>query len=110
MIFMYQFTYMIYVTYGIYKYAYTSLNIYMYTVSIHIHFHMWLKVNPIRFHIQEIFCSFLPQVRELSRQAEVYEEQLRTLQSEMEAIDEEAMNLPRGWKFHGIPKKNATKI
>ena len=109
MIFMYQFTYMIYVTYGIYKYAYTSLNIYMYTVSIHIHFHMWLKVNPIRFHIQEIFCSFLPQVRELSRQAEVYEEQLRTLQSEMEAIDEEAMNLPGDGNSTGSQKKMPQK-
>jgi len=27
----------------------------------------------------------------------------------MEAIDEEAMNLPRGWKFHGIPKKKCHK-
>ena len=37
-------------------------------------------------------------------QAEVYEEQLRTLQSEMEAIDEEAAESAAGGAGAGTPK------
>lgn len=75
-----------------YTYAYTSLNIYIYSLYTHtLTYVLNTQSNSLS------YSRYLLQVSKFVNphwEAEVYEEQLRTLQSEMEAIDEEAMNLP----------------